>query len=256
MNRLFGKIVFITGATKGIGRSCAFSYAEKGATLILTARNSELLDALKEELVRKYGIKVYSIVMDVRNSLSVETAVSSLPDSLKNIDILINNAGLALGMDKVYLATPTDIDTVVDTNVKGMLYVTSAVVPLMLKKNSGHIINLGSVAGDAAYAGGAIYCATKAATKAFSDGLRIDLVDTNIKVTNIKPGLVETNFSNTRFKGDAKKSKNTYKGIDALTPADVADVIVYTTTLPENVQLTEIALTPNKQADGRTVHRD
>lgn len=255
MNRLFGKIVFITGATKGIGRSCAFAYAEKGATLILTARNEELLDSLKEEIVRKYGVKVYSIVMDVRDSASVQKGVESLPESLKKIDILINNAGLALGMDKVYLSSPTDIDVVVDTNIKGMLYVASAVVPLMVKNNSGHVINLGSIAGDAAYAGGAIYCATKAATKLFSDGLRIDLVDTNVKVTNIKPGLVETNFSNVRFKGDAKKAKNTYKGIDALTPNDVAEVIVYTTMLPENVQLTEIALTPNKQADGRTVHR-
>ncbi|MBC2850588.1 SDR family NAD(P)-dependent oxidoreductase [Cetobacterium sp. 8H] len=255
MNKLYGKTILITGATKGIGRSCALAYAEKGANLILTARSSDLLDSLKEELIRKYGIKVYTLVMDVSVSKDVEEKISSLPESFKKIDILINNAGLALGLDKVYLASPKDIDTVVDTNVKGMLYVTSAVVPLMLKHKSGHIVNLGSIAGDAAYAGGAIYCATKAAVKTFSDGLRIDLVDTNIKVTNIKPGLVETEFSKVRFNGDLEKASNAYKGINPLTPDDVADVIIYATGLPENVQLTEIAMTPNHQADGRTVHR-
>lgn len=255
MNNLYGKTIFITGATKGIGRSCALAYAEKGANLILSARSSDLLDSLKEELIRKYGIRVHTLVIDVRNSKDVEDKVKSLPESFKKIDILINNAGLALGLDKVYLASPTDIDTVIDTNVKGMLYVTSAIVPLMLKNNSGHIVNIGSIAGDAAYAGGAIYCASKAAVKTFSDGLRVDLVDSNLRVTNIKPGLVETEFSKVRFNGDLEKANNTYKGIDALTPDDVANVVIYATGLPENIQLTEIAMTPNHQADGRTVHR-
>ena len=256
MNNLYGKTVFITGATKGIGRSCALAYAEKGANLILTARSSDLLDSLKEEVIRKYGVRVYTLVIDVRNSKDIETKVNLLPESFKKIDILINNAGLALGLDKVYLASPSDIDTVIDTNIKGMLYITSAIVPLMLKNNSGHVVNIGSIAGDAAYAGGAIYCATKAAVKTFSDGLRIDLVDTNIKVTNIKPGLVETEFSKVRFKGDIERANNTYNGIDALTPDDVANVVIYATGLPENIQLTEIAMTPNHQADGRTVHRE
>ncbi|WP_432204506.1 SDR family NAD(P)-dependent oxidoreductase [Cetobacterium somerae] len=256
MNNLYGKTVFITGATKGIGRSCALAYAEKGSNLILTARSGDLLDSLKEELIRKYGVKVYTLVINVQNSADVENKVNSLPESFKNIDILINNAGLALGLDKAFLATPTDIDAVIDTNVKGMLYITSSIVPLMLKNNSGHIVNLGSIAGDAAYAGGAIYCASKAAVKSFSDGLRIDLVDTNLRVTNIKPGLVETEFSKVRFKGDIEKANNTYKGINALTPDDVANVVIYATGLPENVQLTEIAMTPNHQADGRTVHRN
>lgn len=256
MNNLYGKTIFITGATKGIGRSCALAYAEKGSNLILTARSSDLLDSLKEELIRKYGIRVHTLVIDVRNSKDVEDKVKSLPESFKKIDILINNAGLALGLDKAYLASPTDIDTVIDTNIKGMLYVTSAIVPSMLKNNSGHIVNIGSIAGDAAYLGGAIYCASKAAVKTFSDGLRIDLVDSNIKVTNIKPGLVETEFSKVRFKGDLEKANNTYKGIDALTPDDVANVIIYATGLPLNIQLTEIAMTPNHQADGRTVHRE
>lgn len=256
MNNLYGKTVFITGATKGIGRSCALAYAEKGANLILTARSSDLLDSLKEELIRKYGIRVHTLVIDVRNSKDIEDKVKTLPESFKKIDILINNAGLALGLDKAYLASPTDIDTVIDTNIKGMLYITSAIVPSMLKNNSGHIVNIGSIAGDSAYAGGAIYCASKAAVKTFSDGLRIDLVESNIRVTNIKPGLVQTEFSKVRFKGNTEKAKNTYKGIEALTPDDVASVIIYTTGLPENIQLTEITMTPNHQADGRTVHRN
>lgn len=256
MNNLYGKTVFITGATKGIGRSCALAYAEKGANLILTARSSDLLDSLKEELIRKYGIRVHTLVIDVRNSKDIEDKVKTLPESFKKIDILINNAGLALGLDKAYLASPTDIDTVIDTNIKGMLYITSAIVPSMLKNNSGHIVNIGSIAGDSAYAGGAIYCASKAAVKTFSDGLKIDLVESNIRVTNIKPGLVQTEFSKVRFKGNTEKAKNTYKGIEALTPDDVASVVIYTTGLPENIQLTEITMTPNHQADGRTVHRN
>lgn len=256
MNNLYGKTVFITGATKGIGRSCALAYAEKGANLILTARSSDLLNSLKEELIRKYGIRVHTLVIDVRNSKDIEDKVKTLPESFKKIDILINNAGLALGLDKAYLASPTDIDTVIDTNIKGMLYITSAIVPSMLKNNSGHIVNIGSIAGDSAYAGGAIYCASKAAVKTFSDGLRIDLVESNIRVTNIKPGLVQTEFSKVRFKGNTEKAKNTYKGIEALTPDDVASVVIYTTGLPENIQLTEITMTPNHQADGRTVHRN
>lgn len=256
MNNLYGKTVFITGATKGIGRSCALAYAEKGANLVLTARSSDLLDSLKEELIRKYGIRVHTLVIDVRSSKDIEDKVKTLPESFKKIDILINNAGLALGLDKAYLASPTDIDTVIDTNIKGMLYITSAIVPSMLKNNSGHIVNIGSIAGDSAYAGGAIYCASKAAVKTFSDGLRIDLVESNIRVTNIKPGLVQTEFSKVRFKGNTEKAKNTYKGIEALTPDDVASVVIYTTGLPENIQLTEITMTPNHQADGRTVHRN
>lgn len=255
MNNLYGKTVFITGATKGIGKSCAIAFAQKGANLILCARTGELLDSLKEELIRKYTIKVHTLIMDVSNSEDVTNKINSISKHLKKIDILINNAGLAIGLDKVYLANPKDIDIVIDTNVKGMLYVTSAIVPTMLKNNSGHIINVGSVAGDLAYMGGAIYCATKAAVKIFSDGLRIDLVDSNIRVTNIKPGLVETNFSKVRFNGDEQRVENTYKGIDALTPDDIADIIIYTTNLPENIQLTEITVTPNHQADGRTVHK-
>lgn len=255
MNNLYEKIVFITGATKGIGRSSAFAFAEKGATLVLTARSTELLEDLKEELIRKYEVKVFTLTMDVSKSSDVKEKIDSLPKTFKNIDILINNAGLALGLDKVFLSSTEDFDTVIDTNVKGMMYVTKAIVPTMVKNNSGHVINIGSSAGDGAYAGGAVYCASKAAVKTFTDGLRIDLVDTNIKVTNIKPGLVETNFSNVRFKGDTKKASQTYNGIEALTPDDIANLIVYTASLPAHVQLTEIGITPTHQADSKNVYR-
>ncbi|MBC2856649.1 MAG: SDR family NAD(P)-dependent oxidoreductase [Cetobacterium sp.] len=256
MNRLSGKLVLITGATKGIGRSTAFAYAEKGSNLILTGRTEAMLLLLKNEIEKEYKVKVTILKMDIRNSKEVYEMINSLPEDLKKIDILVNNAGLALGMEKVYTSSFEDFDTVVDTNVKGMLYMIRTVVPLMLEYNiDGHIVNVGSIAGDSAYAGGAVYCATKAAVKTLTDGLRIDLVDTPIKVTNIKPGLVETEFSKVRFKGDEDRANNTYKGIEALTPDDVAEVIIYATNLPSNIQLGEISLTPKYQADGRTVHR-
>lgn len=255
-NRLKDKLVFITGATKGIGKSTAIEYAERGANLILTGRTEELLESLKKEIEATYDVNVYILKIDVRNSQDVHEKIQSLPEHLQRIDILINNAGLALGLDKIYENTIESIDTVIDTNIKGMLYITREIVPLMLKNGiPGHIVNLGSVAGDAAYPGGAVYCASKAAVKALSDGLRIDLVDTDIRVTNIKPGLVETEFSKVRFFGDEERAKNAYKGIDALTPEDVAEVIVYTTNMPSNIQLTEITLTPVHQADGRTVYK-
>lgn len=256
MNNLFNKWVFITGASKGIGRSCAFAFAEKGANLILTARSENLLDSLKEELIRKYNIRVHTLVLDVSSKEDVQEKINSLSKSLlENIDIIINNAGLALGLDKAFLSSYEDIDKVIDTNIKGVMYITSALVPYLIKKNSGYIVNLGSIAGDFSYAGGAMYCATKAAIKLFSDGLRVDLVDTNIRVTNIKPGIVETEFSKVRFRGDLEKAKKPYEGIEALTPENIADVITYICNLPENIQLTEITITPNHQADGRTVFR-
>lgn len=256
MNNLFNKLVFITGASKGIGRSCAFSFAEKGANLILTARSEKLLENLKEEIMRKYNVKVYTLTLDVSSHKDVKKKIESLPKSiLENIDIIINNAGLALGLDKAFLSSYEDIDSVIDTNVKGIMYITSTLVPYLVKKNSGYIVNLGSIAGDFSYAGGAIYCASKAAIKIFSDGLRVDLVDTNIRVTNIKPGIVETEFSKVRFRGDLEKAKKPYEGIESLTPDNIADIITYICNLPENIQLTEITITPNHQADGRTVYR-
>lgn len=256
INRLKGKIALITGATSGIGKSCAEKFASFGMNLIITGRRENLLIELKKELEAKYGIEVKILVFDVKNSFEVVSKIDSLEDRWKNIDVLVNNAGLALGLDKLYENSNEDIDTVIDTNVKGLLYVTNAVVPLMLKRDiPATIINIGSVAGDAAYVGGAVYCATKAAVKILSDGLRIDLVGTKIKVTDIKPGLVETNFSVVRFKGDKQRADNVYKGIEPLTPDDVADTVLYVANLPTNVHISELTVLCNNQADGRTLYR-
>lgn len=255
-NRLKGKIVLITGATAGIGRSTAFGFAAMGSKLILLVRNKEKGEQLKKEILEKYNVEICLLIVDVRDGKGIEKAILGLPDEWKKISILVNNAGLAYGLDKVYTAEIDDIDTVVDTNIKGLLYVTRVVVPLMLEnKMDGHVINLGSIAAVSAYPGGAIYCATKAAVKLLSDGLRIDLVDTDVKVTNIQPGVVETGFSMVRFKGDKERADAVYRGIEALTPDDVADTIVYVANLPKNVQLTEITMTPNKQADGRCIYK-
>lgn len=253
-SRLNGKVVLITGATAGIGRSTAFGFAKMGCKLILMIRNAEKGEHLKKEIQEKYNVEIKLLVVDVRDAKGIEKAIHDLPEDWQKISILVNNAGLAYGLDKVYLAEIDDIDTVIDTNIKGMLYVTRVVVPLMLKYNiEGHVINIGSIAGTAAYAGGAIYCATKAAIKLLSDGLRIDLVDTPVKVTNIQPGVVETGFSMVRFKGDKERADAVYRGIEALTPDDIADTIVYAANIDHNIQLTEITLTPQHQADGRCV---
>lgn len=255
-SRLNGKIVLITGATAGIGRSTAFGFAKMGSRLILMVRNAEKGEQLKKEIQEKYDVEIKLLIVDVRDAKGIEKAISELPEEWKKINVLVNNAGLAYGLDKVYLAEIDDIDTVIDTNIKGMLYTTRVVVPLMLKYElEGHVINLGSIAAVSAYAGGAIYCATKAAIKLLSDGLRIDLVDTNVKVTNIQPGVVETGFSMVRFKGDKERADAVYEGIEALTPDDVADTIIYAANVPHNVQLTEITMTPNHQADGRCLYK-
>ena len=253
-SRLTGKVVLITGATAGIGRSTAFGFAKMGCKLILLVRNAEKGEALKKEIQAEYDVEIKLLIVDVRDAKGIEAAILGLPEEWKKISILVNNAGLAFGLDKVYTAEIDDIDTVIDTNIKGMLYVTRVVVPLMLEyKMEGHVINLGSIAAVSAYPGGAIYCATKAAIKLLSDGLRIDLVDTPIKVTNIQPGVVETGFSLVRFKGDVERAAAVYRGIESLTPDDVADTIVYAANIPHNVQLTEITMTPCHQADGRCI---
>lgn len=214
------KIVLITGATSGIGLACARKFAANGDELILTGRNEQRLAEIKKEL----DTEVITLAFDVRNREEVEKQISSLPADWQNIDVLVNNAGLALGLEPEYEGDLDDWGTMIDTNIKGLLTMTRLVVPGMVKRNQGHIINVGSVAGDAAYAGGNVYCATKAAVKALSDGLRIDVADTAIRVTNLKPGLVETNFSNVRFHGDNERAANVYKGIKPLTGDDIADV--------------------------------
>ena len=255
-NRVKGKIALITGATSGIGKSCAIALAKLGMNLIITGRRENLLIELKKELEEKFSVQVLAIQLDVRNADEVKDKLFSLSDEWKNIDILINNAGLAAGLDKLYHNSTEDISNVIDTNIKGLLYVTNAIVPHMIERDvPATIINIGSVAGDAAYAGGAVYCASKAAVKILSDGLRIDLVDTKIKVTDVKPGLVETNFSLVRFKGDEERAKKVYQGVEPLTPDDVAETVAYIANLPDNVHIAEITLLCNNQADGRTIYK-
>ena len=211
-----GKTIFITGATSGIGEGCARKFAAMGSNLILNGRNTEKLENLKKELTAQ-GVEVLTLPFDVRDRKAMQEAVDSLQGQWKHVDVLINNAGLVIGMDKEHEGSLDEWDIVIDTNIKALLAMTRLIVPGMVERGCGHVINIGSIAGDAAYAGGSVYCATKAAVKALSDGLRIDLVNTPVRVTNIKPGMVETNFSVIRFRGDQDKADAVYKGIRPLT---------------------------------------
>jgi len=248
------KIVFITGATSGIGLACAKKFAENGDKLILTGRNESRLAEIRKELMQK-GTEVLTMAFDVRDRNQAAKFFDDLPAEWKNIDVLVNNAGLALGMEPEYEGNLDDWETMIDTNIKGLLTMTRLIVPGMVERNSGHVINVGSVAGDAAYAGGNVYCATKAAVKALSDGLRIDVANTAIRVTNLKPGLVETNFSNIRFHGDSDRAANVYKGIKPLTGDDIADVAVYTANAPAHVQIAEVLILATHQASGSVISR-
>lgn len=248
------KLIFITGATSGIGEGCARKFASMGSNLILNGRNVEKLESLKNELTAQ-EVEVLTLPFDVRNRQAMTEAIHSLKDKWQNIDVLINNAGLVLGMDKEYEGSLDEWDIVIDTNIKALLAMTRLIVPEMVKRNNGHIINIGSIAGDAAYGGGSVYCATKAAVKALSDGLRIDLVDTPLRVTNIKPGMVETNFSVIRFRGDKTKADAVYNGIQPLTGDDIADVVYYAASAPAHVQIAEVLVMPTYQATGTICHR-
>ena len=248
------KTVLITGATSGIGLACARKFAANGDRLILTGRNTEKLEAIGQELKEK-GTEVLTLILDVRDRDAAEKAVKGLPAAWQQIDVLVNNAGLALGLEPEYEGDLSDWETMIDTNIKGLLTMTRLIVPAMVERNSGHIINIGSVAGDAAYAGGNVYCATKAAVKALSDGLRIDVANTAIRVTNLKPGLVETNFSNIRFHGDNNRAANVYKGIEPLTGDDIADVAVYAANAPKHVQIAEVLILATHQASGSVIVR-
>lgn len=248
------RIALITGASSGIGEACARKFAEGGYDLILTARRAEKLAELKAELEAE-GTKVKTLTFDVRDAEAAETAVDSLEPEWREIDVLINNAGLALGLDKEYEGDPDDWNTMIDTNIKGLLTMTRLIVPGMVERNEGHVINIGSVAGDAAYAKGNVYCATKAAVKTITDGLRIDLAETAVRVTNLKPGLVETNFSNVRFHGDNQRADNVYKGITPLTGADIADVAFYAASAPKHVQIAEVLILATHQASGSVIYR-
>lgn len=249
------KIAFITGATSGIGQACAQKFAASGYNLIINGRNTDKLNEMRETLTQS-GVEVLTLPFDVRDREATRNAIESLVSPWNQIDVLVNNAGLALGLDREYEGDFEDWDTMIDTNIKGLLHVTRMVVPAMVARNRGHVINIGSVAGDAAYANGNVYCATKAAVKTITDGLRIDLAHTAVRVTNVKPGLVETNFSVVRFHGDKERADNVYKGIQPLTGDDIADVVLYAANAPEHVQIAEVLVLATHQANGSTIVRE
>ncbi|MCZ8371355.1 SDR family NAD(P)-dependent oxidoreductase [Phocaeicola sp. KGMB11183] len=250
-----GKNVLITGATSGIGEGCARKFAAMGSNLILNGRNIEKLNQLKEELTA-LGVEVLTLPFDVRDRAAMRAAIDSLQGSWQQIDVLINNAGLVIGVDKEFEGNLDEWDIVLDTNIKALLSMTRMIVPGMVARGRGHIINIGSIAGDAAYPGGSVYCATKAAVKALSDGLRIDLVDTPLRVTNIKPGMVETNFTVVRYRGDKQRADDFYKGIRPLTGDDIAEVVYYAASAPEHVQIAEVLVMPTHQATGTISYRE
>lgn len=256
MQSLKNKIVFITGATSGIGKSCAYAFAKEGANIIINARRINLLNDIADDIRKKFNVKVFAYQLDVRNKKAVIDSVNNLPDEWKNIDILINNAGLAKGLNKFYDDDPDGWDEMIDTNVKGLLYVAHAILPGMIERKSGHIINMGSIAGHDAYPKGAVYCATKHAVDAITRSLRMDTIDKNILVSTIDPGLVETNFSNIRFYGDKEKAKNVYRGLTPLTGDDVADAVIYCATRPPHVNIAEITLLAARQASATVVYRE
>ncbi|MDE7345714.1 MAG: SDR family NAD(P)-dependent oxidoreductase [Muribaculaceae bacterium] len=244
-------IALVTGGTSGIGEACARRLHGAGYRVIITGRNTERLEALKAEL----GDDALPLVFDVRDREAVEGAIASLPAEWQEIEVLINNAGLALGLEKEYEGDYRDWDTMIDTNIKGLLYMTRAVVPGMVARGNGHVVNIGSVAGDAAYANGNVYCGTKAAVKAITDGLRIDLAETPVRVTLLKPGLVETRFSEVRFHGDTERAANVYKGIVPLTGDDIADAALYAVQAPAHVQIAEMLILATHQASGSVICR-
>lgn len=255
MEKLNNKIVFITGATSGIGESCAYTFAAEGCNLILCARRYELLKEIEADLINKFNIKVYSFKLDVRNHKDVIKSIADIPDEWRKIDILINNAGLGRNFSPLFMDNTDGWEEMIDTNVKGLLYITKEIIPLMIKHGSGHIINLGSIAGHEAYPNGAVYCGTKFAVSAITKSIRAELVDKNIRVSTVDPGAVETNFSNIRFYGDKAKAKNVYKGIDPLTGDDIAEAILFCATRPARVNINEMIIMPSVQASSSVIYR-
>jgi len=249
------KLILITGATAGFGRAIARKFAENGSNLILTGRRQERLDELVRELTGEYNIEVLPLCFDLRKLGEVEAAVASLTGSWRDIDVLVNNAGLAVGLSPVHEGVIDDWERMIDTNVKGLLYMTRLVSPLMVARQQGHIINIGSIAGREVYANGNVYCGSKFAVDAITKGTRIDLVAHNIKVTQIAPGAAETEFSLVRFKGDEARAGNVYKGFTPLSPGDVAGVVYYVTTLPGHVNINDLVLMPTAQASAAITHK-
>ena len=250
------KIIFITGATAGFGEACAYKFAANGYDLILNGRRTDRLQTLANELEKKYNVAVLQLPFDVQDEKAVAASIQSIPAEWQTIDVLMNNAGLALGRDYFDEADLSDWNTMIDTNIKGFLYVAKAVSQLMVKRKQGHIINMGSVAGKEVYEKGNVYCATKFAVDAISQSMRIDLLRHHIKVTSINPGAAETEFSVVRFKGDETTAKKIYDGLKPLTAEDVAEVIYYCTTLPPHVCINDLSITCLQQANTIYFNRD
>jgi NADP-dependent 3-hydroxy acid dehydrogenase YdfG len=253
---LKGKIVFITGASSGIGAATALAFAAEGARLLLAARRVDKLTDVAAKALERGAAAVHTLSLDVRNRDAVQAAIGALPPEWAEIDILVNNAGLSRGLEKLYLGKIDDWEEMIDTNVKGLLYVTRAVVPGMVGRGRGHVVNLGSTAGELTYPNGAVYCGSKAAERAINDGLRQDVLGTPIRVTSVDPGMVETDFSLVRFHGDAERAAKVYKGVRPLTPEDVADVIVWAASRPAHVNIARVSLTTIHQANSLLFHRE
>jgi len=250
------KIALITGATSGIGAACADTFAAQGYDLILIARRENLLLVQAQQLTEKYNVKVKKIQADVRDKENINYVLETLPTEWKNVDVLVNNAGLSQGLDPIDKGDTEDWDTMIDTNVKGLLYVTKVVSGWMVERKQGHIINIGSIAGKEVYPNGNVYCATKHAVDALNKGMRIDLLPHGIRVTAINPGMVETEFSIVRFKGDENRAKKVYDGLEPLIAQDIADAIWYAVSRPTHVNINDMLIMPTAQATGTIVKRD
>ncbi len=249
METLKNKIVFITGASSGIGKSTAIEFAKNGAYLIITARRIERINELADFIRKEYAVKVLPFQMDVKNYKLVKNVISNLPFEWQNIDILVNNAGIGRGLNKLHEDNVDGWEEMIDTNIKGLLYVSREIIPLMVKNQTGHIINIGSIAGHEAYGGGAVYCATKHSVTAITRSMRIELLDKGIRVSTIDPGMVETEFSLVRFYGDSEKANNVYKGLTPLSGNDIADAVIFCATRPKHTNINEMIIMPSQQAN-------
>ena len=252
---LQNQIILITGASSGIGAACAEAFAQAGAKLILTARRRDRLEQLADRLKQQFGTQTHLVSLDVSDRDQVSSALKTLPEDWAAIDVLVNNAGLSRGLDKLHEADIQDWEEMIDTNVKGLLYVTRSLVPGMVKRGRGHVVNIGSIAGHQTYPGGSVYCATKAAVRVLSEGLKLDLLGTPVRVTSVDPGMVETEFSQVRFRGDGDRASSVYKGVEPLTPEDIAEIILFCVTRPAHVNISDLIVLATDQASATLVHR-
>ena len=255
MSGLKDNVVFVTGASSGIGQACARAFAAQGAKILMCARRDERLRAFAAELKKDFRVSVHAFALDVRNQTEVERTLPALPEEWRAVDVLVNNAGLSRGLDKLHQGLISDWDEMIDTNFKGLLYVSRAVIPGMVARGTGHVINIGSIAGYELYPGGNVYCATKFAVRALSKGLRLDLNGTPIRVSEVAPGMTETEFSVVRFHGDKERAGKVYQGLQPLTPDDIADAVVWCATRPAHVNISEMIVMPTAQASTTLVHR-